>query len=252
MSVDWRTIQREARRDAALEYEVHGAEPLRRETLNWMEKHDKRYRPGTLDHFCVGEAWLTCYRCAKKRRRSLWTSRVITIPVGLVTRCYRFEEYDKADRWRVVPSGLHPQWIGDLTSSDVLVVEGEWDCMAAFDHGFAHTATHTGGAGTWLPSWTPMFTNKHVVVCYDRDIMGMRGAAKVARALWPVAASVRIVDLPLPGTSDAKDLSDFFRLGGTEHGFEHLIRGARRYAGSVYSPGGGPRLSARRTHVLRA
>ena len=231
---------------------MHGTGPLRPTTLAWMNQSGKVCRPGTLASFGIGEAWLTCYRREAKRRRSLWTERVITIPAGAVSRCYRLEEASKADRWRVLPTGLHPQWIGDLTGPDVVLCEGEWDLMTAFDHGFTWAATHTAGAGTWLPQWTPTFAGKHVWICYDRDPPGMRGAARVARALWPVAATVRIVDLPLPGTSDAKDLSDFFRLGGTEHGFEHLIRGARRYAGSVYSPGRGPRLSARRAHLLRA
>ncbi len=232
MSIDWRTPHREARRDAALDYELHGAEPLRTETLTWMMAHDKHYGSETLAHFRVAEAWLTCYHCSMKKRRSLWTSRVITIPANNVTRCYRFEQPVKGDRWRVVPSGLHPQWIGDLSGPEILLCEGEWDMFTAFDRGFTHAATHTAGAGSWLPTWTPIFAGKGMSICYDRDPIGMRGAARVARALWPVAASVRIVDLPLPGTPEAKDVSDYFRLGGTADGFTVLLEGARRYHGT--------------------
>jgi hypothetical protein len=245
MSVDWRTIAREVKRDAALDYEIHGATPLQPETLAWMDAHGKRYRPETLDRFKVNEGWLTCYRCAMKKKRSIWTSRVITIPAGPVTRCYRFEEA-KAERWRVVPSGYPPQWIGDISGQDVLLCEGEWDMLTAFDNGFAHAATHTAGAGTWLPTWTPLFTGKNVTICYDRDHMGMVGAAKVARALAAVASNVRIVDLPLPGTPDAKDLSDFFRLGATSDDFRRLLNGARSYGYRLRSPGRGHHLPARR------
>jgi hypothetical protein len=251
VSVSWRALDREARRDSVLDYELHGQGPLRPDTLAWMEANGKRYRPETLAHFRIGEAWLTCYRREAKRRHSIWTNRVITVPAGPVTRCYRFEE-PKADRWRVIPSGFHPQWIGDLSGPEVILVEGEWDLLCAFDHGFTQAVSHTGGAGTWLPEWTPMFAGKQITICYDRDIIGLRGAAKAARALWPVAARVQLVDLPLPGTPGEKDLSDYFRLGGTIEGFKALLGGARTYACRSYSPGRGADPSLRRPHVLSA
>jgi len=108
MSVDWRTIAREAKRDAALNYEIHGATPLQSATLTWMHANGKQYSQRTLDRFGIGEAWLTYYQCESKKRRSVWTSRAITIPADKVTRCYRFAE-PKADRWRVVPSGFSSQ-----------------------------------------------------------------------------------------------------------------------------------------------
>ncbi len=252
MSVDWSTIKCEARRDAVHEYELHGAESLQAGTLAWMESHGKRYRLHTLEHFHVSEAWATCYKCAVKKRRSLWTDRVITNPAGPVTRCYRFTQEDKADRWRVVPPGLQLQWIGDLSGADLLLCEGEWDLFCAFDHGFTWAVTHTAGAGTWLPAWTPLFAGKRVWICYDRDVIGMRGAARVARALWPVASTVRLVDLPLPGIPDAKDLSDFFRCGGTADAFRDLLKGARSYVCRGYSTGRGAHTSLRRPYLLSA
>jgi len=246
VSVDWRSVAREAKRDGALHYEIHGEGPLSPATLAWMDARGKRYSAGTLARFEIREAWLTCYELAMKKRRSRWTSRVITMPTDKVVRCYRFTE-PKADRWRVVPTGLSPQWIGNLSGPDVLLCEGEWDCLCAFDRGFVQAATHTAGAGTWFATWTPTFAKKNVTICYDRDRMGMVGAAKLARALWPVAASVRIVDLPLPGTPTSKDLSDFFRQGATHDDFRRLLNGARSYGHSgLRSPGRRHHLPARR------
>ncbi len=236
MSVDWRTISREQARDRIFEYELSAPRPLSPATLTWLTTHGKTYRDATLKHFGVREARCICYQRAFKRKRSVWCEDVITIPAGLVTRIYRFECRDKADRWRVTPTGFSPQWIGDITGPDVLLCEGEWDCLCAFDHGFTYAATHTGGAGTWLPSWTKMFTGKNIIIIYDRDERGMKGAAKVARALWPVAARVRIVDLPLPGTPISKDLSDYFRAGGTARDFQKLLDGARRYVPRIHPP----------------
>ncbi len=251
MSVNRRAIMREARRDSLLDYELHGVGPLRPETLTWMQGNWKQYSGETLARFQVEEAWLTCYRRKAKRKRSEWTSRVITIPAGLVTRCYRFEE-PKPDRWRVVPSGFPPQWIRNLDGPDVLLVEGEWDLLCAYDHGFTCAATHTAGAGTWLPTWSPMFIKKNIWIIYDRDRIGMLGAARVAKALWPVAASVRMVDLPLPGTPEAKDLTDFFRGGGTAEDFQELLNGARHYVRRTHSPGRGSGLRAGIAHLAHS
>ncbi len=236
MSVDYRTLRRERARDVVLEYELRDRRPLSSDALAWMAGHGKTYRVETLQHFRLGEAACVCYQRAAKRRRSLWAEDVLTIPAGSVTRLYRFQCSEKSDRWRVTPTGYPPQWIGDLSGPNVLLVEGEWDLLCAFDHGFTHAATHTAGAGTWLPTWTPLFTGKVVLICYDRDRTGMKGAAKMALALWPVAASVRIVDLPLPGTPEAKDVSDFFRSGGTSRDFQKLLEGARHYASRIRSP----------------
>jgi hypothetical protein len=94
-----------------------------------------------------------------------------------------------------------------------------------------------------------MFTDKHIFICYDRDAVGMKGAAKVARSLWPVAASVNIVDLPLVGTPEAKDISDYFRLGGTTDGFKVLLEGARRYVPRIHPARRRPDICHRPAHL---
>ncbi len=249
MSTDWRTYRREQARDAVLEYELCDLRPLSPSTRDWMAAHGKAYHQATMDHFRIREALAICYQRAAKRRRSLWSEPAITIPAGPVTRIYRHTCPEKGDRWRVTPTGLPAQWIGNISGPAVLLCEGEWDLFCAFNHGFRNTASHTAGAGSWLPSWTPMFTDKHVVICYDRDIIGMKGAAKLARALWPVAASVRIVDLPLPGTPTSKDLSDYFRAGATARDFQRLLEGARPYVPRIHPPRRRPDLRQRPAHV---
>ncbi len=249
MSVDWRTICLERARDRVLEYELYAPGPLSPEALAWLVSNGKQYHPETLTHFGIGSALCICYQRAGRRRRSLWSEHVITIPAGPVTRIYRHECPEKADRWRVSPSGYPSQFIGTITGPDVLLVEGEWDLFCAFNYGFRNTASHTAGAGSWLPRWTPMFTDKHVVICYDRDIIGMKGAAKLARALWLVVASVRIVDLPLPGTPTSKDLSDYFRAGATARDFQRLLEGARPYVPRIHPPRRRPDLRQRPAHV---
>jgi DNA primase len=90
---------------------------------------------------------------------------------------------------------------------------------------------------TWLQPWTTIFTGKKVWICYDRDAIGQRGAAKVARSIQPVATEVRFIDLPLSGTPDRKDISDFFKYGGTCDGFRKLIDNARPFIPRVRRTG---------------
>jgi hypothetical protein len=94
-----------------------------------------------------------------------------------------------------------------LDDSKVLITEGEMDMLLARQYGFP-SLTVTAGAGTWMPSFTPMFFGKSVYVVYDVDEAGEKGAKKVAAALAGVASAVRIVKLPL--TKKGSDLTDYF------------------------------------------
>lgn len=213
--------------------------PLSARTIGWMDVNCKRYSEETLSQTGVREGVLQCWERRNRTtpilgpRRLVFSDPCIVIPAGPVFRCYTWT-HPKGDRWRVVPAGHEAQWLGDLSGSEVLLTEGEWDWLRALDERLSQAATHTAGAMTWLRSWTPRFAGKRVWICYDRDEIGRRGALKAARCLHGVADQIRIVDLPLPGTPDAKDLSDFFRLGGNVGQFRELLQGAWRYERPIF------------------
>lgn len=94
----------------------------------------------------------------------------------------------------------------------VHLLEGEPDKILASQDGFL-AVTGTVGAGTWKEEWTPYFKGRDVVIIYDTDEGGQKGAENAARNLVGVASSVKVVKLPLPGTKQKKDYSDY-RLGG--------------------------------------
>jgi 5S rRNA maturation endonuclease (ribonuclease M5) len=103
--------------------------------------------------------------------------------------------------------------VNDLVKSDtrqVILCEGEWDRLLLCQLGFvAVTGTH--GAGTFLSEWTVHFAGKDVVVLFDCDETGKAAAEKVVATLAGAgAASVKDVTLPLSGTGDDKDVSDYF------------------------------------------
>jgi DNA primase len=151
-----------------------------------------------------------------------------------------------------VPIGEDAQWVVIPSFDSVIICEGEWDMLRLHDHGFDNAVTHTAGAGTWLVKWNPLFAGKKVFICFDRDRVGQQGAAKVAHNLFPVAKEVRLVDLPLPGTPEANDVSDYWRLGGTLDGFRELLRKARPYIPANRASGRRGGLHGKRFYAHRA
>ena len=94
----------------------------------------------------------------------------------------------------------------------VAICEGEKDALNLERAGWTATCNN-GGAGNFKPELAPYFTGKHVAIFPDNDEPGRKHAEIVAALLSPIAASVRVVeipDLPLKG-----DVTDFLASGKT-------------------------------------
>lgn len=117
-----------------------------------------------------------------------------------------------------------------LEASDTIILhEGEWDTLIQLSKGLPAVTT-TAGAGSWSKQWTAKFTGKTVYVCYDADEPGQKGARKVATILHSVAKEVYIIRLPLKGTKDDKDISDYYLQHGNEkEEFQALLDTAKPF-----------------------
>lgn len=91
--------------------------------------------------------------------------------------------------------------------NEVWLCEGELDCLVMIAQGF-NAVTTTGGCGTWKEEWNGLFVGKHVKIVYDTDAPGQAGAGYIADLLLPVAASVKVIVLPL--LKGHKDITDYF------------------------------------------
>jgi len=94
--------------------------------------------------------------------------------------------------------------------NQVVICEGEWDRLVLQQEGFmAVTSTH--GCRVFLPEWTRWFKGKDVVILYDCDEEGRRAVEEVVLKVLSVAgcSSVRNVLLPLKGTREEKDVTDY-------------------------------------------
>lgn len=66
-----------------------------------------------------------------------------------------------------------------------------------------------GGAGKWLDQYSEWFRDRHVRILPDNDEPGRRHAEQVARSLFGIARSVKIIQLPgLPPGGDVYDYTD--------------------------------------------
>jgi len=99
---------------------------------------------------------------------------------------------------------LYP--ISALNDNPIYIMEGETDMLLARSLGL-NAVTQTAGAQSWSKSFNSLFTGKDVVIVYDFDDAGRKGAREVLSNLKPYVNTIKIVELPL--LNDKEDFSDY-------------------------------------------
>ena len=110
------------------------------------------------------------------------------------------------------------------SGAQVIVCEGEWDCILLQQNGF-NAVSGTGGCNVWRREWMNHLEGKKVVVMYDVDEKGRFATSKYvlpklrhAKCEW-----VKDVKLPLKGTKEENDVTDYFNLDHTAADLQKLI-----------------------------
>jgi hypothetical protein len=147
---------------------------------------------------------------------------------------------------RRVPYRL-PELIAAPADCIVFVVEGEKDVdqltnlelVATCNAGGAAKRRNDGkpGRSKWRPELNPFFKGRDVVIVPDNDDAGRDHARSVASNLAPVAARVRLIELP--NLAPKGDVSDWLDAGGTREALERLSADA-----PVFSPEDGAEAAA--------
>lgn len=116
----------------------------------------------------------------------------------------------------------------------VLLTEGEAKALLLESLGY-FSVSSTGGAKSWPYDCEQEFNGRNVVIVYDIDRSGRRGAKQAARRLYTIAKSVRIVQLDLDEEEyPTGDVTDYFVTEGrTKEDLDKLIEDA-----PVYRPSG--------------
>lgn len=170
-----------------------------------------------------------------------WDSERVTIPIrdaeDKLVNVRRYKRDSKTTQGKMLgfATGMNVARLFPmeaLEEAEVLMVEGEWDCILARQHGF-NAMTVTSGAGVFNNEWVDWFEGKSVLLCYDNDMAGQDGMLKVAQKLVTNpdvhVSFVRIPDLPEKG-----DITDFFvELGRTPAELQALMDDAEPF---MYAP----------------
>lgn len=134
-------------------------------------------------------------------------------------------------RWKYgSPARLYG--VGELQKdnrSQVIQCEGEWDRLVLQQESFlAVTSTH--GCSVFRPEWVKHFQGRDVVVIYDCDSEGKAAVNNIVLKAFREAVtsgkvkSIKVIDLPLRGEKDDKDVTDYFhKRGFTASDLQRLI-----------------------------
>lgn len=133
--------------------------------------------------------------------------------------------YDGKGDWSPVPYNL--DLLKKETGLPVLVLEGEKDCDTAALESLKYVpTTNHDGAGNWPKELTQYYKDRDVIICMDVDAAGENGIVLRFRALYAVAASVRIIDLRPIADKAGFDFTDAIEGG---FGFERIIGMAKSF-----------------------
>lgn len=104
-----------------------------------------------------------------------------------------------------------PELLAADPQATVFICEGEKDADALRNIGLIAT-TSPQGAGKWRDEYSEHLQGREVVILPDNDTAGRKHADDVARSLYRIAASVKV--LSLPNVPDKGDVSDWLKNGG--------------------------------------
>jgi len=106
----------------------------------------------------------------------------------------------------------------------VYLCEGEIDALTLWDRGEKNVVATTTGAGSFDPAWIDQLKDvKKIILCYDPDEAGQKGARDIARRL----GYERCFNVVLP---DGQDLNEYFMAGNSVADFiGHVHNTARRF-----------------------
>ncbi len=126
----------------------------------------------------------------------------------------------------------------DLANIDhngtLLICEGEKDAISANCYGFP-AITMTSGAGGIPKDISPLRPFNNIVICYDADESGRKGAIKLAKKLYHKNIKLKILELP-----DKMDITDYFVAGNSFHDLYGLIDATRLFGTKPEDFGGDP------------
>lgn len=151
----------------------------------------------------------------------------IVIPIfDAEKRVINFRKYSFVSDEKCISVGGHGSAtifpIENLIEDEIFFLEGEMDTLLGNQLGY-NAITLTTGSQTKIPErYLPFFRGKSVVICYDLDEAGRKGALRIKNSLLLFAKEIRIISLP-EDLGEGGDFTDFFLKGHEKKEFDALI-----------------------------
>lgn len=126
----------------------------------------------------------------------------------------RSDSWPDVDPELTQPGALFLEWLGPPRhQGPVLVAEGTFDGAAAWQAGFAALALNTTQASKEAKrDLLRVGKRRPLILCFDPDSAGVRGALKLAEELHRAGVDCRILSLPkVEGAKGKTDLAEFLR-----------------------------------------
>ena len=123
-------------------------------------------------------------------------------------------------RTQLVPYRL-PELLAADPKETAIIVEGEKDADQLWELGLIAT-TNPMGAGKCSDVYAGWLKDRPVLILPDNDVPGRKHAEQIARSLYGVAKSVRV--LALPGLPEKGDVSDWLDQGHTPEELSELAQ----------------------------
>ncbi len=120
----------------------------------------------------------------------------------------------------------------DWHKQPIFLCEGERKADVLAEWGLVATSKPFGGA-KWNDELNRYFAGRDVIILPDNDETGHKYTRGVATSLHPVAASIRVLELP--GLPPKGDVVDWVRAGGTHGQFTEIV--ASVMAAPAWEPG---------------
>ncbi len=119
----------------------------------------------------------------------------------------------------------YPPLIALVDSTDIILCEGEWDCLLLRSLGF-QAFTNTGNVSAWATDWIDDLRHHSITIIFDvndKDAdLGQRIAWDRAQLLYDAGAEVKVVRLPIDDVGG--DITDYFlKYKNTANDLQTLI-----------------------------
>jgi len=149
-----------------------------------------------------------------------WDGRQFTVPVDICGKTYDLRRFRLGGKTRATTRGrVSLAGIMDPDSDTVWLLEGEWDGMALWESlersGASGSVAAVCGGGAFPQHGLSLFEGKNVIVAFDNDSAGQKGAQRVYRMLHGLAKSLAFVHWT-EDTPDKFDVRDLYLRSGAD------------------------------------